>query len=70
MARNKPFHVYAEDGFEEAYASERSALSHARQGSKRRQGVSYRVIVVGPEGYTGGGKGRKVAEFSRGKKVE
>lgn len=67
--KKKPFHVYAEDGFEEAYASERTARGHARKGSKLR-GLIYRVIVTGASGFTGGGQGRVVAEFENGREVE
>jgi hypothetical protein len=64
--KRTPFHVYAEDGFEGAFASERSARAAAKRGSKAR-GIGYRIIVVGPAGYTGGGAGRVLAEFHKGK---
>jgi len=65
----KPFHVYAEDGFEGAYASERTARSHARRGSERRNRIFYRVVKVGSSGYTGGGSGRVVAEYLGGREI-
>lgn len=67
-ARTKKFHVYAEDGFESAHASEASAVAAARRGSKRRA-LTYRVMRTSRHGLTGGGHGTVVAEYMRGRKV-
>jgi DNA-binding protein H-NS len=68
-ARKTPFHVYAEDGFEGAYASERSARSHAKKGSKDRRQV-YQVVVANSSGVTGGGRGRTIALYRHGREVD
>jgi hypothetical protein len=41
----KRFHVYADDGFEGAFTSERSSLAAAKRGSKNRR-VDYTVVVT------------------------
>jgi hypothetical protein len=64
----KRFHVYADDGFEGAFTSERSSLAAAKRGSKNRR-VDYTVVVTGPSGISGGGSGRTIATFRRGEEV-
>jgi hypothetical protein len=68
MPRLKPFHVYSEDGFEDAYASERTARTHAKKGSKLRK-MQYKVIETDSSGFTGNGRGRVVAKFDRGQEI-
>jgi hypothetical protein len=69
MSKKLPFHVYAEDGFEGAFTSERSARAMAKRGSKNRR-VDYRIVVVGPSGYTTySGHGRVLAKYHHGKEV-
>lgn len=58
MAQSKPFHVYAEDGFESAHRSLRAAISAAKRGAKRRN-LCYEVVRA-TNGYTGGGHGTSV----------
>lgn len=59
MAKEKPFHVYAEDGFESAHSTERAAVTAAKRGQQRR-GVRYAVIACDQYGLTGGGRGAPV----------
>lgn len=65
MAKQQPWHVYAEDGFEGAFTTEKSAIAAAKRGSKLR-GLPYRVVRVGSAGYTGAGAGTVVAQFYKG----
>lgn len=62
MNKKTPFHVYAEDGFDSAYASDAAAVAAAKRLAKGRR-LHSRVIVVGAGGYTGAGQGRVAHEF-------
>ena len=56
----KPFHIYAPDGFEGAFASLASATRAAKRGAKSRR-LPYIVVQVDAYGLTGGGHGTTVA---------
>lgn len=62
--RIKPFHVYAEDGFEAAYASQKAAEKSARKCAKVRKMVC--IVVQATGGYTGGGHGKEVFRTKSG----
>jgi hypothetical protein len=58
---SKPFHVYAEDGFESAHKTESAAVRAAKRGAKRSR-KAMRVVKCDAYGLTGGGHGTLVCE--------
>jgi hypothetical protein len=64
--KNTPFHLYAEDGFEAAYATEKAAMAAAKRASKTRRNIIYSVVKTNSAGFTGGGKGTLYGEFLNG----
>jgi hypothetical protein len=67
MPTKTPFHVYSEDSFEDAFTTEAKASAAAKRASKTYR-ERYYVVLVGVAGFTGGGKGRVLDSFYRGKK--
>lgn len=63
MTSSKPFHVYAEDGFESAHATLDAAKAAADRGARKRR-MRYVVIKCSPMGFTGGGHGTEVYNTS------
>lgn len=57
------YHVYADDGYESAHATEQAALRAAVRGACRRR-VPYRVVRVNVYRLTGGGHGSLVARVT------
>ena len=59
-AADRPYHVYAADGFESAHQTQAAAHKAAERGAARR-GLTYKVVKADRHGMTGGNRGTVVA---------